>query len=111
VADDRAKMDAWRQSSIDPHHSITVDVDTSQLRSYSDAHLAGLWHLAQLNPAPIEDARAALLVERLTAEIVGRWLKATPPELFHHQPRHPYWWALTQLATWDGERWVPRPAE
>lgn len=110
MADDPVDVRAGRIAGRGVH-SITIDVDTAQLAGCSDSYLAGLWHLAQLNPAPIDDSDAAELVGKLQAEIVTRWLKATPPELWHHQPRHPYWWALTQLATWDGQRWVPRPAD
>jgi len=94
---------------------ITIDVDPAALSSVSDKYLAGLWHVAQLNPAPIEDHYAADLAEKLAIEIVRRWLRATEPEMYHHQARHPYWHALSQIATYEkGEedfyagRWVPK---
>jgi hypothetical protein len=88
---------------------VTVTVDLSQLRSYSDSHLAGLWHLAQLNPAPLEDEAAADLAAKIGYEIISRWLQATKPELYHHQARHPYWWALTRMASFREGQWVPDP--
>jgi hypothetical protein len=58
---------------------ITIEVDDGRLGSYGDAHLAMLWHLAQVNPAPHGDRAAGELVERIGREIIHRWLKATPP--------------------------------
>lgn len=88
-------------------HSVTVEIDLRQLSSCDDKHLAGLWHLAQLNPAPLEDFAAAELVEKLQAEIVMRWLRATGAEMYRHQGRDPYWWQLTRMASFRDGQWVP----
>jgi hypothetical protein len=80
------------------------------------------WHLAQANPAPHGNWAAGELVERIGREIIRRWLKATPPELWRHQARDHYWQQLRQLATfqpgagevgnpaWHDGVWVPRAA-
>jgi hypothetical protein len=103
-------------------HEISIEVDDDGLGSYQDAHLAMLWHVAQTNPAPHGDRTAGELVERIGREIIGRWLKATPPELWRHQGRDHYWQQLRQLATftpgpgevggpeWHDGTWVPRAA-
>lgn len=98
---------------------ITVTVDLSRLSSYSDKHLAGLWHVAQLNPAPHGDRAAGDLAGKLSAEIVRRWLLATEPEMYRHQQRDYYWSELGKVAqyepggpatspTWHDGRWVPK---
>jgi hypothetical protein len=101
-------------------HQITIELDDSRLGSYQDTHLAMCWHLAQANPAPHGDRAAGELVERIGREIIRRWLKATPPELWRHQGRDHYWQQLRQLATftpgtgevgspeWHDGIWVPR---
>lgn len=83
--------------------SITLDIDTAALAGYSDSHLMTVWHLAQANPAPLEDRAAGELVEHIGREIIRRWLKRIEPKLWHHQGRHHYWWELTQHGQWiDG---------
>ena len=101
-------------------HLITIEVDDARLGSYQDAQLAMLWHAAQANPAPHGDRTAGELVERIGREIIRRWLKATPPELWRHQGRDHYSQQLRQLATftpgtgevdspeWHDGTWVPR---
>jgi hypothetical protein len=70
--------------------NITIEIDEDRLSSYSDQHLAACWHVAQANPAPIEDLAAGELAERVGREIIKRWLRSTSPELWHHQGRHHY---------------------
>ena len=101
---------------------ITIEVDDARQGSYEDAYLAMLWHLAQANPAPHGDRGAGELVERIGREIIHRWLKATPPNLWRHQGRDHYWHQLRQLATftpgtgeagsaeWHDGVWMPRAA-
>jgi hypothetical protein len=81
--------------------AITIEIDISRLAHYSDSHLAALWHLAQVNPAPIEDQDAGELAERIGREIIRRWLQASPPELWRHQGHHHYWHELTKLGNWN----------
>ena len=107
-------------SDRQPRYQITIEVDEDRLASYQDAQLAMLWHLAQANPAPHGDRAAGELVERIGREIIGRWLRATPPELWRHQGRDHYSQQLCQLATfppgpgepgspgWHDGAWVPR---
>jgi hypothetical protein len=100
---------------------ITIEIDDSRLASHSDKQLALLWHVAQANPADqFEDQTAGQLVERIGREIIRRWLKATEPELSHHQGRHYYWKQLCKFARyepgspdpsnpeWHHGVWVPR---
>jgi hypothetical protein len=69
--------------------AITVDVDVNNLTSYSDQHLAAVWHAAQAAPAAYGDKLAADVVKKITWEIVRRWLSRAPVELYHHQSDAP----------------------
>jgi len=89
--------------------SITFPIDTDQLESFTDTYLAQLWHIAQANPAPIEDRDSGRLAEMIGREIIRRWLGASTPELFHHQGEHHFWYELQRNAEWSLERgWVPK---
>lgn len=68
--------------------SITLTIDTSSLTTLDDKYLAAMWHAAQLNPAPIEDADAGDLAESIGREIIRRFLASTSPLLWDHQGRH-----------------------
>jgi hypothetical protein len=85
--------------------SITFEIDEDQLSGYADEYLAQLWHIAQANPAPMQDRRAGTIAERIGREIIRRWLKKTEPELWHHQGEHHYWYELTRVSEWNGEQW------
>lgn len=87
---------------------VTISIDTDAISSYTDTHLATLWHVAQANPAPIEDADAGALVEKIGREIIRRFLVNTQPELYHYQGEHHYWWNLTRHCRWNGEAWAPK---
>lgn len=65
--------------------TVTIEIDTDKLSAYTDSYLAQLWHVAQANPAPHGDPEAGQLVGKLTHEILRRWLKEQPAELFCHQ--------------------------
>lgn len=67
---------------------VTITIDPHGLSHYSDEYLAGLWYVAQMNPAPIQDLEAIRLAERVGREIIRRWLLATPPPLWWHQGEH-----------------------
>lgn len=88
-------------------HQVTFDIDTNKLQSYSDEHLSSLWHIAQANPAPIDDARAGDLAETIGREIIRRWLRWAGAPLWNHQGRHHYSHALRQHCAWDGKEWHP----
>ncbi len=104
-------------------HAITIKVDDGRLASYPDAHLAALWHVAQANPAPHGDPNAGQLAEHVGREVIRRWLRATEPELWHHQGRDHYWAELRKLATfqpgaddpaspqWLDGTWTPRTTD
>lgn len=69
-------------------HPITIEIDTDNLTGFSDQHLAALWHVAQANPAPIEERAPGEVAEAVGREIIRRFLAATPPYLWAHQGRH-----------------------
>jgi hypothetical protein len=48
--------------------------------------------------AQFEDQTAGQLVEPIGREVIRRSLKATEPELSHHQGRHYYWKQLCKFA-------------
>lgn len=68
--------------------TITFEVDTDSLDGYTDQYLAHLWHISQANPAPFGDTAACDFAERVSREIVRRFLATSPPDLWHHQGRH-----------------------
>ena len=92
-------------------HEITIKVDTTALGRCSDAQLAMLWHVAQHNPAPHADKAAGELTGKIGNEIILRWLRKTPPEMYHHQQRDYHWSQLTRFAKWNGTDWVPKHEE
>ena len=67
---------------------VTITVDTNALSSADDRYLAALWHVAQANPAPIEDRAAGRVAEAIGREIIRRFLATTPPLLWDHQGSH-----------------------
>ena len=69
-------------------HTITIDVDTDQLRHLEDVTLIAFWHAAQINPAPFGDRDACHLAEAIGREIVRRFISATTPPLWNHQGAH-----------------------
>jgi hypothetical protein len=105
-------------------HAITIEIDDDKLTSYTDEFLAVCWHLSQHNPAEHGDYMAGELAERIGREIIRRWLRNVPPELWHHQGRHHFSRELTRFATYEpggpaeigdtrafhSGRWVPKTA-
>ena len=91
---------------------ITITISPELLRGYSDEFLATSWHLAQANPAEIDDHAAGELAERIGREVIRRWLSSIEPQLWHHQGRHYYWSELAKLGRWEdgGRRFVPTAA-
>jgi hypothetical protein len=84
----------------DYNHKITIEIDEAKLGSYSDEYLAVCWHAAQANPADgFETSTAGDLAERVGREIIRRWLRGAPVELWHHQGRHYPHHQLTKFAT------------
>ncbi len=70
---------------------INIPVDTDTLPHVRDEYLAALWHVAQANPAPIEDRTAGQVAEAIGREIIRRFLASTPALLWEHQGRHADW--------------------
>lgn len=68
--------------------TITFELDSDRLGSYSDEHLAQLWHVGQGNPAPFGDAAACDFAEHVGREVIRRWLASVGPALWTHQARH-----------------------
>jgi hypothetical protein len=80
---------------------ITIAIDPASLGHCGDAQLVLFWHVAQANPAHFGDPIASQLVETIGREIIRRWLKAVPPELWHHQGRHYEWSWLRKFAKYE----------
>ncbi|MCW8917170.1 MAG: hypothetical protein OQK24_15105 [Magnetovibrio sp.] len=68
--------------------TITFDIDTENLASYSDEYLAKLWYIAQANHAPMEDREAGQLAEHIGREIIRRWILESPVPLWDRQGHH-----------------------
>lgn len=66
-------------------HTVVVDLDDQDLPHVDDGHLALLWHVAQANPAAWGEPSAGLLASKVGHEIIRRWLRGAPLELFRHQ--------------------------
>lgn len=81
---------------------ITISIDRHRLSSYTDSFLAVAWHVAQANPAAIDDLDAGELAEVVGREIVRRWLRTVEPDLWAHQGSHYYSAELRKVA-----RYVP----
>ena len=79
-------------------HPITIEIDDAKLAGYTDEFLAVCWHLAQHNPAEHGDYLAGELAERIGREIIRRWLRNVPPELWHHQGREHFRRELARFA-------------
>ncbi|CAJ0819201.1 hypothetical protein LMG19087_03687 [Ralstonia wenshanensis] len=86
--------------------TITFNIDTDRLQSYSDEYIAALWHIAQVNPAPHADHDAGVLVEHIGREIILRWLRGVPVPVWNVQGRDYYHQQLIRFARWNGADWV-----
>lgn len=82
--------------------AITIEVDVDNLAPYADQYLAMAWHVAQANPADgFEDQAAGDVAQKIGWEIIRRWLRNVPPEMYHHQQRHYFWKQLTKFARYE----------
>lgn len=102
--------------------TVEVEIDLSQLRHYTEEHLAALWGVAQLNPAPIGDWAAVDTVRQLGDEIIRRFLARAGLPMYQHKADGYHWKQLTQFARyvppsdtvpgdadrWHEGEWVPR---
>ncbi|BDI07133.1 hypothetical protein [Sphaerotilus microaerophilus] len=91
---------------------VTFDIDPAGLASFTDSHLAALWHIGQANPAAHGDREAGELAGAVGFEIIRRWLSDTAPELHAHQPGDHHWKTLLQHGLWSGPggAWMPHSA-
>jgi hypothetical protein len=106
-------------------HAITIEIDDAKLTSYTDEFLAVCWHAAQHNPAGHGDYMAGELAEPIGREIIRRWLRNVPPELWRHQGDHHFRRELARFAKYEpggpadlhdtrafhSGRWVPKTAD
>lgn len=88
-------------------HQVTFHIDTKQLPHFIDSHLASLWHIAQANPAPFEDAKACELAEAIGREIIRRWLRSAGAPLWDRQGIHQYFGVKDHVRR-EGDKWVPK---
>ena len=88
-------------------HQVTFHIDTGKLPHFTDSYIASLWHIAQANPAPFEDAKACELAEAIGREIIRRWLAWAGAPLWDRQGVHQYA-GVREHVRWDGEKWVPK---
>lgn len=87
--------------------TVSIVIDTDRLRSVTDEYLADAWHVAQANPADISDVPAADLASSIGYEIIRRWLREHPGDMYHHQQNHPYWSILSKHGKWIEGVWRP----
>lgn len=87
--------------------TIGIEIDTDQLTRCSDSRLALLWDVAQANPVPLGDKDAGKISQQIGWEIIRRWLKSAPHEMYHHQAQHYYWDELRKLGKWVDGQFVP----
>lgn len=72
--------------------TVSIEIDTDQISTYRDSYIASLWHVAQANPVDgMEHPEPGRLAEAIGREIIRRFLRATPPELYNHQGHHFDW--------------------
>lgn len=95
---------------------VTIEIPDSHhdLATYTDTHVAFLWHVSQHNPAPSGDEQAGQAAESVAREIIRRWLRTVTPELWRHQGKSHYWDILRNHGKWlpiDGDdtnrQWIP----
>jgi hypothetical protein len=94
--------------------TINIDIDTNDLAHLTDERVATLWHVAQANPAPIDDRAAGEVADAVGREIIRRWLNQVHPELWHHQGAHHFWSILQKHGKWlpvagdeNNREWTP----
>jgi hypothetical protein len=63
--------------------TVTIEIDTNKLSNYTPEYLTTLWHVSQANPA--DDCTANQLAREIKTEILKRWLRENPGEMFLHQ--------------------------
>jgi hypothetical protein len=84
---------------------ITITIPP-ELSKTTDEYLAVLWNVAQYQPESHNDKEAGLLVERLTQEIVSRWLSKAPRPRARFGSKGYYWEQLCRFA-----KYIPGPRE
>ncbi|PUA17304.1 hypothetical protein [Glaciimonas sp. PCH181] len=92
-------------------YAVTVSVDTDSLSGFTDSYIASLWHVGQANPAPHDDPDAGAFAEKIGREIIARFLRNMPAELYAHQGHHHYFSNLIKHGKMVDGEWVPNAAE
>lgn len=90
-------------------HTITIEIDTDNLRNLEDSYLAAYWQVAQLNPAPRDNRDASSLVADLQGEIVRRWVERAPTLQYNRTSDTSAWETLRRHGSWPGPKhdtWV-----
>lgn len=91
--------------------TVSIEIDTDHLTTYTDTYLAELWHVSQANPASFGDEIACGLASEIGFEIKRRWLNSVQPELFNHQFHHiSFEKKIQERRMAEGLEWI-RPAE
>lgn len=86
-------------------HEVTIEVDEALLAKVNDETLAFWWRLAQHNPADqFADKEPGQLAMRVGWEIIRRWLKGAPVEMYRHQQENYYWDKLRRVGKWNAQR-------
>lgn len=91
--------------------TVTIEINTDQLKSLTDEYLAALWAVAQVNPVPYDDPDAGELATRIGDEIIRRWLKGTPVEMYNHSSEQVFHRELCRHAIYVDGQWVTRTAD
>lgn len=82
--------------------ALLLSIDTASLSTLEDSCIHALWHVSQLNPAPLGDKDAGTLVAALTFEILTRWLRSAPTEMHAHTVRDHDRATLQHHGNWRG---------
>ena len=94
---------AESRSPFDRKHEVTLTIDESMLTRVTDETLALWWHVAQANPADgFAGKEPGEIAMKVGWEIIRRWLKKAPVEMYHHQQEHYFWNLASGLGKWTG---------
>ena len=103
---------AESRSPFDRKHEITLTIDEFMLTRVSDETLALWWHVAQANPADgFANREPGEIAMKVGWEIIRRWLKNAPVEMYHHQQEHYFWKIASSMGSWPGPERVFVPHE
>lgn len=86
-------------------HTVAVEIDIDGLKNINDEWLKLYWSVAQANPAKSNDPKAGYLATRINDEIVRRWLKNTPEEMYNHSTEQVYYRELVRHCEFVNGAW------